>query len=64
MIQYQNKKIYSKVMNDSVAEDENEQHWGEHFFFEPKNLSSDQIQSDQLKIVIFDKGMLKNRQVG
>ena len=44
-VQSSGKSEYSKCMPDSVTETNSPMFWGEHFFFEPRNMSSDEIQS-------------------
>lgn len=56
------KKKWTSVKNDigsnaSVS-------WNEHIFFEPKNLTSEDILNQKLKIKILDKRMLKNAIIG
>ena len=55
---------YSTVMKNSLYDSENEEYLGEHFFFEPRNLSSDQIQSEVVVIKIMEKAFLKNSLIG
>lgn len=55
---------YSGCKKNSQANDDNSLYWGEHFFFEPKNLTQDEIQSMKITLRVLDKGIFKNRQVG
>lgn len=55
---------YSKDLKDTLENQETEVFWGEHFFFEPKNLSSDEIMSKNLRLSVKEKGIFKNSIVG
>lgn len=35
-------------------------HWGEHFFFEPKNLSTEAVAEATLVIKLMDKGLFRD----
>ena len=43
---------------------ENSRYWGEHFFFEPKGMSSDDIASQSVEIRVLDKGFFRDSLVG
>lgn len=55
---------YSACKKNSPASDDNSLYWGEHFFFEPKKLTQDEVQSMKITLRVLDKGIFKNRQVG
>ena len=38
-------KSFSKALKDVVPKSESMRYWGQHFFFEPKGMSSDDISS-------------------
>ena len=55
-------KKYTSVKNDigptsKVA-------WNEHMFFEPKNLSQEDIESAKVQIRLMDKGFFKDAMIG
>jgi hypothetical protein len=43
---------------------EDPRYWGEHFFFELKNLTSDDISSQLVAVKVLDKGFLRDKMVG
>ena len=56
-------KQYSKTVSCPVKS-ENSRYWGEHFFFEPKNVGSDEIGSQSVEIRVLDKGFFRDSMVG
>lgn len=58
------KKEYSKTLKDMIPNNDNSRYWGQHFFFEPKNMSSDAIQSQVIEVKVLDKGFLRDSMVG
>jgi hypothetical protein len=58
------KSSYSKCLQNSATESESTIYWGEHFFFEPRNMTSDDIQSQSVSVTVLDKGVFRDTQVG
>ena len=58
------KSEFSKCLSDSKIESNSPLFWGEHFFFEPRNMSSEEIQSQNVTIKLLDKGLFRDTQVG
>ena len=57
-------KFYSSTLDDCLVDSEDGHYWKEHFFFEPKGLSSDEIQSRNLRITILNKSLFRDKKVG
>ena len=58
------KSSYSKCLQNLPLNKNEADYWGEHFFFEPKNVSSDEIQSQQITLKVLDKGLFRDQMVG
>jgi len=54
---------YSKSQ-EILTNNDNSDYWGEHFFFEPRGLSQDDIQDYKVKLTMLDKGFLRDQKVG
>ena len=55
---------HSTCKHKSLINDDNAIYWGEHFFFEPKALTQDEVQSQKIVIKVLDKGWFKDKLVG
>ena len=64
VVQCGSTKFYSKTLSDCKVNSDDGHYWGEHFFFEPKGLHSDEIQSTSLQIRIMDKCFFKDKTIG
>lgn len=51
-------------MTDTIVDSDTGKYLGEHFFFEPRGITSDQIQGEILDIKVLKKGTMKNQLVG
>lgn len=55
---------YSKCLQNLPLNKNDADYWGEHFFFEPKKLSSEEIQSQQITLKVLDKGVFRDQMLG
>jgi hypothetical protein len=55
---------HSQTLSDCVLKSDQPRYWGEHFFFEPTGLSSEDVASQVITVQLLDKGFLRDSQVG
>lgn len=55
---------YSKKLGGVLMNSDEGVYWGEHFYFEPRNVTSDQIQAEILTIKVLEKGYFRDKEVG
>ena len=57
-------KKYSTPLKDCPVNTDDPNYWGEHFFFEPKGMTEDDIQELTLEIKVLDKGFFRDKCIG
>ena len=58
------KKKYSSSKSDVATESNTLNYWGEHIFFEPRNVEKADIESSIISIRLLNKGMFKDELIG
>lgn len=57
-------KQYSSTKKGIPVKSEDKRYWGEHFFFELKSQTGEDIANKQITVKVLDKGFLRDKMVG